>query len=187
MNRCDGGRRFAVYGVPCSIAPGCCRQQGAAYLWMLWLVALIGLNLVLAVELDVLTVQRDREQELLSIGRQFRSAIKSYRNAAGANGEYPTSLEVLLQDDRVSGIRRHLRKVFVDPMTGQAEWGMLKVNGRIVGIHSLSDREPLKQDGFYRIDDRTLRHKSKYSEWIFSDPPDLSQTEPTQAEGPQPL
>ena len=61
---------------------------------------------------------------------------------------YPATLEDLLRDGRVPGIKRHLRKIFVDPMTGKTEWGLIKEGGRIIGVHSLSANKPLKQGGF---------------------------------------
>ena len=142
--------------------------RGFTYLWVLMLVAAMGLGLTVAVEIDATAARRDREQELLAIGRQFQRALASYAAAgpAGAAMALPPSLEDLLQDKRVPGVRRHLRKVFVDPVTGRAAWGFVMVGGGIAGVHSLSDQVPLKQDGFFP-DQSGLRAKQKYSEWIF--------------------
>ena len=63
-------------------------------------------------------------------------------------GRYPESLDDLLEDNRGLVTRRHLRKIFVDPMTGRSEWGLVRVGGRIVGVHSLSDAIPVKQANF---------------------------------------
>lgn len=150
------------------------REAGFTYLWVLFLVAFMGLGLTVAVAIDSTAVQREREKELLSIGRQFRVAIGRYYEIqlSGGKREYPASLDDLLQDNRVPGIRRHLRHVFVDPMTGKAEWGLVRVGGRIVGVHSLSDKVPIKQDGF-EAEDMNLRGKQKYAEWAFVYPFDL--------------
>jgi hypothetical protein len=151
-----------------------CRQTGFSYLWVLMLVAFMGVSLTLAVEIDSTASQRDKEKELLDIGRQFRTAIGRYYETQLAAGrhEYPTSLVDLLQDQRVPGIKRHLRKIFVDPMTGKAEWGLVKIGERVVGVHSLSDKLPIKQDGF-EVEDLNLRGKQKVSEWVFTYPADL--------------
>lgn len=151
------------------------REAGFSYLWVLMLIAFMGLGLTATVAIDSTTVQRDREKELLSIGRQFRTAIGRYYETqlAGGKREYPASLEDLLQDNRVPGIRRHLRQVFVDPMTGKADWGLVKVGGRIVGVHSLSERMPIKQAGF-EAEDMNLQGKQKHAEWVFSYPFDLT-------------
>lgn len=149
-------------------------QKGFSYLWVLLFVAFMGVGLTVAVEIDSTGAQRDKEKELLSIGRQFRGAIGRYYEAKsiGGKGEYPTTLENLLQDNRVPGIKRHLRKIFVDPMTGKAEWGLMMIAGRIVGVHSLSQKTPIKQDGF-EAEDTNFRNKQKYSEWVFTYPSDL--------------
>lgn len=149
-------------------------QRGFSYLWLLLLVGFMGLSLVLAVEVDSTSVQRDKERELLSIGRQFRTAIGRYYESSSTAGkrEYPATLQDLLRDNRVPGTRRHLRRIFVDPMTGKAEWGLVKVGGRIVGVHSLSDKAPIKQEGF-EAEDSNLRGKKQYAEWVFAYPFDL--------------
>lgn len=150
-------------------------QGGFTYLWMLLLVAFMGVGLTVAVEVDSTATRRDRERELLSIGRQFQAAVgRYYETEVAGRKEYPASLEDLLQDQRAPGMRRHLRKVFVDPMTGEASWGLVLVGGRIAGIHSLSEATPLKQDGF-APDQAGLRGKQKYSEWLFAYPYDLAQ------------
>lgn len=160
------------------------RQRGFSYLWVLLLVALMGIGLTVAAEIDATAAQRDKEQQLLAIGRQFRTAIERYHEASNVK-EYPASLDDLLVDPRVPGVRRHLRKIFVDPMTGRAEWGLVKVAGRIVGVHSLSERQPIKQANF-EADDFGFTGRSKYSEWVFTYPADFNEaTMPGQAVKPQ--
>lgn len=151
-----------------------CGQAGFAYLWVLLLVAFMGVGLTVAVEIDSTVARRDREMELLTIGRQFQTALGRYYESqgVGATKEYPASLEDLLQDSRVPGTRRHLRKLFVDPMTSTPEWGLVTIGGRIVGVHSMSPLVPIKQDGF-PPEHANLRGKQKYSEWLFVYPPDL--------------
>lgn len=90
---------------------------------------------------------------------------------AGAR-PYPATLDELLQDPRTPGITRHLRQVFVDPMTGKAEWGLVRVGGRIVGIHSLSERLPIKQAGF-EDQDMAFAGKERYRDWVFTYPANL--------------
>ena len=61
----------------------------------------------------------------------------------------PLRLEELLQDPRHPGIQRYLRKIYLDPMTGSAEWGLITgPGGEIYGVHSLSEDEPLKKSQF---------------------------------------
>jgi hypothetical protein len=148
--------------------------QGFSYLWVLLTVALLGLGLTVAAEVDAVAAQRDRERELLAIGRQFRTAIGRYYETQLVAGkrEYPAALEDLLSDKRFPGTRRHLRKIFIDPMTGKAEWGTLRVGNRIVGVYSKSAVVPIKQAGFLP-EDASLNGKKKISEWVFSYPPNL--------------
>jgi hypothetical protein len=145
-------------------------EAGFAYLWTLMLVALLGVGLTVGAQIYATAAQRDKERELLAIGRQFRAALASYHDTqpgAGGQRAYPATLDDLLRDGRVPGMRRHLRKVFVDPMTGRPEWGLVRADGRIVGVHSLSDARPIKQDGF-DADDAAFKGKHKYSEWMFA-------------------
>jgi type II secretory pathway pseudopilin PulG len=77
-------------------------QKGFSYLFTLLMVALLGLSLTLATDIYSTSVQRDKEKELLSIGRQFRSAIGRYyesnQKSSGieAKKEYPNSMQDLL-------------------------------------------------------------------------------------------
>ena len=152
----------------------CARYQGGfTYLWMLLLVAMLSLLLALTFEVDSTASQRDREAQLIGIGKQFRAAIGSYYELeAGGKKEYPASLDDLLRDVRVPGVRRHLRQVFFDPNTGKAEWALVKVAGRVVGVHSLSERVPIKQDGF-DAEEASFKGKQSYAEWVFAYPADL--------------
>ncbi|MES2151606.1 MAG: type II secretion system protein [Pseudomonadota bacterium] len=149
------------------------RQRGFAYLWTLMLVAFMGIGSVIGAELYATSVRRDKERELIFIGHEFRAAIARYYNSgAGGQASYPLTLEELLKDPRFPNVRRHLRRLYADPVSGKAEWGLLRVQGRIVGVHSLSARAPIKQDNFEDID-AGLRHKPSYAEWNFVYPFDL--------------
>jgi type II secretory pathway pseudopilin PulG len=149
------------------------RQAGFSYLWVLLLVALMGVGLTVAAEMDSTISQRDREKALLATGRQFQIAIGRYhKSAAGGRNEYPAALEDLLQDARYPGTMRHLRKIFIDPMTGKAEWGLVRIGGRIVGVHSLSEKTPIKQANF-EAEVSHFAGAQKYTDWVFTYPPDL--------------
>ena len=140
------------------------RPAGFTYIGLLLLVAMMGVAASVACELWSMASRREKEKELLFIGHQFRRALVQY----GANGTTaPRSLEDLLKDPRVPDARRYLRKLYRDPMTGRAEWGLVKGPGdSIIGIRSLSDEEPIKQANFV-LADRAFEGKKKYSEWVF--------------------
>jgi type II secretory pathway pseudopilin PulG len=149
------------------------RAAGFTYLWMLFAVAFIGVTMLLTAELWSTTVKRERERELIFVGRQFRDAIGRYYEATpGAAKQYPASLEDLLKDPRAPDVRRHLRRIVQDPMSRSKDWGILRIGGRIVGIHSLSEETPLKNAGF-SLSEANFQGREKYSEWIFTYPPDL--------------
>jgi len=151
----------------------CRRQRGFGYLWTLMLVAFMGVGSVIAGELYSMSVRRDRERELIFIGHEFRAAIERYYNSsAGGMQSYPLTLEELLKDPRFPNARRHLRRLYADPMTGKPAWGTIVINGRIVGVHSLSVKKPVKVDHFEDVD-AGLRNKERYADWNFVYPHDL--------------
>lgn len=143
--------------------------RGFSYVWTLATVAIISAGTAKLVELESMAVQRSKERELLSIGRQFRDALKSYGEASSLDGlhQHPEHLADLVNDDRTGSTRRHLRKIFVDPMTGRAEWGLVRIQDRIVAVHSMSTAKPIKNTGFDSAEWSYEAAKS-YSEWVFS-------------------
>lgn len=144
------------------------RCQGFTYIGLLLAVALLGTLAMTAVSHWHLQSQRDKEQELLFVGNEFRQAIARYAAATKDKGRpFPMRLEDLLLDDRTVEQRRYLRRIYADPMTGRAEWGLVRLaNGQIIGVHSLAEGQPVKQAGF-RPRDQGFAGKSKYSEWLF--------------------
>jgi type II secretory pathway pseudopilin PulG len=147
-------------------------QGGFAYLWTLMLVAFMGVGLSIAASVYTTAAQRDKEQQLLFIGHEFRNAIQSYYLAGGSSNQYPLTLEELLKDPRFPGIKRHLRRLYADPVTGKAEWTLVRLQGRIVGVRPMSPQKPIKQDNF-TDDDAGLAKKGHYSDWVFTYPFDL--------------
>lgn len=125
-------------------------QRGFTYLGLMFLIAFIGIGLAAAGAVWQTEVQREREKELLFAGGQYAMAIGSYYESMPSGlKQYPASLEDLLLDNRFPIVRRHLRKLYHDPVTGGEEWGLIREHGgRITGVHSLSHQRPLKTAGF---------------------------------------
>jgi general secretion pathway protein G len=84
-----------------------------------------------------ITIVRNREAELHRDLREIRNAIDRYKDMADSmafrteltsNG-YPPDLETLVNGVTIAGNKkvRFLRRIPVDPMTGQREWGMRSV------------------------------------------------------------
>ncbi|MHB0982835.1 MAG: type II secretion system protein [Thiobacillus sp.] len=144
------------------------RMRGFGYIGLLILVAMMSAALAGAGEVWHTAQQREKEQELLFAGGQFRRAIAQYyANTPGKARRYPLHLEELLKDPRHPGIRRHLRKIYLDPMTGKAEWGLVTgPGGEIYGVYSRSQDAPLKRAGF-RLAEKDFEGRTKYSEWVF--------------------
>lgn len=98
-------------------------QQGFVYLWALYTVVLAGLAMAGAAHVWQAKSQREKEAELLFIGEEFRLAIKSYQSTG--TKQYPKTLEELLEDKRTPNVTRHLRKMYIDPITNTTEWGIV--------------------------------------------------------------
>ena len=145
-------------------APGSRRHAGFTYIGLLILVAAMGLALTVVAQLWHTVQLRDKEEELLFAGNEFRRAIGLY---IASTGRYPNSLEDLLRDPGFPGVRRSLRKLYRDPITGSTQWGLVKPDANsIVGVYSRSDAQPLKQGGF-SLADRSFEAKEKYTQWVF--------------------
>jgi type II secretory pathway pseudopilin PulG len=131
------------------------------------MVAIMSTGLALAGEVWHTSRAREKEAELLFVGNQYRNAIARYY-LSGPQRQYPRSLADLIKDPRQPGTVRHLRRLYEDPITGAAEWGLVKApDGGIAGVQSLSDASPLKVSSF-RVRDAALEGKLKYSEWQFA-------------------
>jgi type II secretory pathway pseudopilin PulG len=138
--------------------------------------ALAAVNIVLLVTaLSLLVVassarqerQRLRETELLFIGAQFSSAIESYAKPIDGGGvQFPNELRDLLLDTRSGIERRHLRRIYDDPMTGTNNWALVRDPRGLIGVHSTSQNVPLRKAGFSAAQD-SFRNARGYHEWVF--------------------
>jgi len=87
----------------------------------------------LAIPLARVTIKREKERELRAALWEMRDAIDRYKDAAdrgafqtkvGSEG-YPPDLDTLVKGVDVGGKKvRFLRKIPMDPMTGNTDWGM---------------------------------------------------------------
>jgi type II secretory pathway pseudopilin PulG len=146
------------------------KGRGAAYIFFLFCVAILGLALTVVADVDSIANRREKEKELLFIGRQFRQALKSYYETSIQIDDprrYPPDINSLLEDYRAGKLRRHLRRLYADPMTGNNSWGTVISDGQILGVHSLSKLKPIKQDNFDFVQ-ASFRAASSYAEWVFS-------------------
>jgi len=145
-------------------------QGGFTYVIVLFAAAVAAVVATRAMEGNAASQRVVTEAELLYVGALYRDAIRSYHDGSpGVMPEYPESLDDLLEDKRMSTLRRHLRKKLRDPVTGSDKWGEIRVDGRIVGVYSLSTRQPQKQGGFSAEDER-FAGASSYQDWKFIHP-----------------
>jgi type II secretory pathway pseudopilin PulG len=144
-------------------------SRGFTYIGLMIFVALIGIGLAFAGQVWHAAMQREKEKELMFIGDQFRTAIaKYYEWSPGGGKKFPRSLEDLLEDRRYPTTKRHLRRIYDDPMTGRADWGLVAApDGSIMGVYSQSEEEPRKISGF-RTEYEKFAEAKKYSDWKFT-------------------
>jgi type II secretory pathway pseudopilin PulG len=144
------------------------KSNGYSYLGVLLIVATIGLTLAMASTLWTFAQQREKERELIFIGNQFRRAIgQYYERTPGTVKTYPLRIEDLLQDSRYVTTQRYLRKIYIDPMTNQSEWGVINApQGGIMGVFSKSVAKPIKQSGF-QVVNNNLENQQSYHDWQF--------------------
>lgn len=134
---------------------------------VLFAIVLIGLMLGLAGRTWSEIMQREREDELLFRGEQYRRAIESYyQKSPGGLGAYPTDLKQLLEDNRGINPIRHLRKLWPEPFSGGAWELVIEPPDKITGVRSNSPLQPFRQDGF---DEEHAKFKGaeSYSKWEF--------------------
>jgi type II secretory pathway pseudopilin PulG len=143
-------------------------QSGFVLIGMFMLIMLSSLVMAQAGMRWQTQVLREREQELIRIGRAYRDAIGRYYNQTpGIVKTFPPTLEALVNDERFPSPRRHLRRVYQDPITQSEGWGIVSApSGGIMGIYSLSEKAPFKVKG-YRGGLQHLNNKQHYLEWYF--------------------
>lgn len=168
-------------------------QGGFTYLAVLFALMLMALASTAVMQYVSQQVQREREDELLTIGQEFVQAISTYYVASpGTVKNLPKELTDLLDDKRQVGIKRHLREVRLDPFTGKPEWDVVRASdGGIVGVRSRGSAKPIREGNVfidavlasssgaggavqYKPTVITLLPAARYSEWAFTfNPPSM--------------
>ncbi|NSL56716.1 MULTISPECIES: type II secretion system protein [Uliginosibacterium] len=146
------------------------RLAGFTYIGLLLVIAVIGLAAGSAIQLGAISQRRQVEDELMFVGLQYKRAIRSYFEAAppGATAAAPARLEDLLRDPRFPQVKRHIRRLYADPLTGKNDWVLIRtLDGQgILGVHSRSPETPIRVDNF---PDEFFHFKGKkrYADWVF--------------------
>ncbi|WP_186300395.1 type II secretion system protein [Denitromonas ohlonensis] len=143
-------------------------EGGYTYLMVLFLVAGVGLLMAGTGQTWQARAQREKEAELLAVGVEMARALRHYHDASPeAAKTWPADLAVLLEDRRFPEPMRHLRRIYRDPMTGTTEWGLEREEGRIVGIHSLSDKPPFRRANLPPELGEQAAEAKTVREWVF--------------------
>jgi len=109
-------------------------QRGVTLLEMIIVITILLILMGAAVPVMKVTVKRQREVDLRRALWEMRSAIDRYKDAADKNAfqvklgteGYPPDLDTLVNGVEIAGGKklRFLRRIPVDPMTGNKDWGL---------------------------------------------------------------
>ncbi|WP_186167676.1 hypothetical protein [Burkholderia gladioli] len=144
-------------------------QRGYAYIALLIGIAIVGVAAAATIQLGALYQRRMAEKALLEVGGAFQRALLSYADATPAGRpRQPRTLQDLVHDPRYPNPVRHLRRVYADPLTGKADWVLVRSpDGQtIVGIHSASRARPI-QLKLFPEEFRGFENRRSYTQWVF--------------------
>lgn len=111
-------------------------NQGLTLVELIATVTIVSILAAGALPLAKITIKRQKEIELRQVLRKMRSAIDRYKDYADlgiievkyATEGYPADLEILVQGvtqlNAVDKRIRFLRRIPIDPMTGNQDWGL---------------------------------------------------------------
>lgn len=121
-------------------------QRGYTYVLLMVLLAIVAGAAALTLQVADTQARRSAEAELLGVGREFERAFASYyrQSPVGAR-RFPDRLEDLVRDPRLPGVRRHLRRIYTDPLGG-GDWGLVPApGGGVMAVYSQAAGTPFRQ------------------------------------------
>lgn len=147
------------------------QEHGGTYLMLLLLIALLGAVTAATVTAGARLSRQQAEHALLDIGEEYAQALAHYRatGVAGQRGRGPRSLQDLLGGEAKNGrVLRYLRRIYEDPLTGRAEWGLLRAtDGSVAAVYSLAPGTPIKRAGFGVRGEGWFADAPSYAAWCF--------------------
>jgi general secretion pathway protein G len=108
-------------------------EHGLTLVELIVTVMILGILASAAIPVARFQVKRENERELRYDLWQMRDAIDKYKDAADKGGilvkvdsqNYPPDLQTLVDGVDIQGKKvRFLRRIPVDPMTGNTDWGL---------------------------------------------------------------
>lgn len=114
-------------------SPARCRTRGFTLIELIVATGILVILTGLAIPLARVIIKREKEHELRQALWLMRDAIDRYKDAADKGGfqtkvgteGYPPDLDTLVKGIDANGKKiRFLRRVPLDPMTGNTEWGL---------------------------------------------------------------
>jgi type II secretory pathway pseudopilin PulG len=149
------------------LAPGSSRPHG--YLGLLILVAILSVTSAAFQTAGAIAQRINNERELLRVGRDLQRAFARYYEATPRDQRpYPATLADLLEDPRYPTLRRDLRRIPIDPMTGTRECGLVWTanHSGSVAVYSQAGGKPIQLTGF-PLEWRHFAGKPPYRDWKF--------------------
>lgn len=117
------------------------KPRGFTYVALLFIVAMTSALAAMGTQRWQTLVAREREAEQRYRARQIAVAIGRYHVAVPGAKQWPRSFDELLEDRRSGVAVRHLRRLYVDPVTRKADWELVTdSSGGIVALRSRSNQ-----------------------------------------------
>lgn len=148
------------------------KQQGFTLLMLLAAIFLLALASNGVITYVSHEMARVREAQLLRIGQMYVQAIGSYYEfSPGQLKQWPRTLEDLTEDRRFVGMKRHLRQVYLDPLSPSTRWGIIQSpDGGVAGVYSINESKPIHESALdLQWDDGSVQlvAANRYSDWQF--------------------
>lgn len=116
------------------------RRSGYVLIMLLFVVTAMGIGLLVAVPVWQTQIQREKEEELIFRGKQYKEAVRIFQ--IKKPGTFPKTLDELVEE-------KCLRRPFRDPMNPDGDWNiiLLPEGGPGGNLRRGPDRRPVQMGG----------------------------------------
>ncbi len=130
------------------LTAGKTKNKSGGYTYLMLAVVAAGLGITaaaLGAAYHDREIRLGREEEFFYRGEEYVKAIASYYHAGGPAKEYPADVNSLLDDPRFQG-KRHLRRLYTEPVTG-GEWKYIyNEKGKLCGVYGGGSGLPVRKN-----------------------------------------